>query len=66
MCKQLILNQSPTSAPTLDKDTFLSYSGDTGKEGSVSGEYYESESDDESEPGNLMKKKHSRKGPVKC
>jgi hypothetical protein len=43
----------------------LSYFGDTGKEGSVSGEYYESELDDESEPGNLMEKKHSRKGQVK-
>jgi hypothetical protein len=43
----------------------LSYFGDTGKEGSVSGEYYESELDDESEPGNLMEKKHSREGQVK-
>jgi hypothetical protein len=59
------LNQSLPSTPTQEEDAFSGYSGDTGKEGSVSGEYYESESDDESEPGNLMKKKHSRKGPVK-
>jgi hypothetical protein len=68
--KPPILNQSLPSAPMHPggRHILKLYSGDTQKEGSVSGEYYESESDDESEPGNLMKKKHSRKGPVtmKC